>query len=177
VEKTLNTQVACIAEEYHNSGRKEFFCIAGTYDWRCLEIEALIRLGHLSEAETALAEMEADLSVFGPAAARTAAATLRADLALAGGHTVAATAEIMDAWDHAQNLQAPLLLAQLEISEARQLRQAGEPAAAIARLASARQRLSRLGALPHLQVCDRELAATTAAARSSVPRARDVIDA
>jgi len=159
------------------SGRKEFFCIAGIYDWRCLEIEALIRLGRLSEAETALAEMETDLLIFGPAAARTAAATLRADLALAGGHAVAATAEIMDAWDHAQNLQAPLLLAQLEITEARQLRQAGEPAAAIARLASAGQRLIRLGALPHLQACDRELAAATAAAaRSPVPRARDVID-
>ena len=158
------------------SGRKEFFCIAGTYDWRCLEIEALIRLGRLSEAEAALAEMETDLSVFGPAAARTAAATLRADLALAGGHTVAAAAEIIDAWDHAQNLQAPLLLAQLEITEARQLRQAREPAAAIVRLASARQRLSRLGALPHLQACDRELAAATAAARSPVPRTRDVID-
>jgi DNA-binding SARP family transcriptional activator/tetratricopeptide (TPR) repeat protein len=158
------------------SGRKEFFCIAGTYDWRCLEIEALIRLGRLSEAETALAEMEADLSVFGPATARTAAATLRADLALAGGHTIAAAAEIMDAWDHAQNLQAPLLLAQLEITEARQLRQAGDPAAAVARLASARQRLSRLGAVPHLQTCDRELAAATAAARSPVPRARDILD-
>jgi DNA-binding SARP family transcriptional activator len=150
------------------SGRKEFFCIAGTYDWRCLEIEALIRLGRLSEAETALAEVETDLSVFGPAAARTAAATLRADLALAAGHTVAATAEIMDAWEHAQNLQAPLLLAQLEITEARQLRHAGEPAAAIARLASARQRLSRLGAIPHLHTCDRELAAATAATRSPI---------
>jgi DNA-binding SARP family transcriptional activator len=158
------------------SGRKEFFCVAGTYDWRCLEIEALIRLGRLSEADTALAEMETDLSVFGPAAARTAAATLRADLALAGGHTVAATAEIMDAWEHAQNLQAPLLLAQLEITEARQLRQAGKPVAAIARLASARQRLSRLGAIPHLQTCERELAAATAAARSLVPRVRDAID-
>jgi len=158
------------------SGRKEFFCIAGTYDWRCLEIEALIRLGRLSEAETALAEMETDLSVFGPAAARTAAATLRADLALAGGHTVAATAEIMDAWDHAQNLQAPLLLAQLEITEARQLRQAGEPAAAIARLASAGQRLIRLGAVPHLHACDRELAAAAAAARSPISRVKDVID-
>ena len=110
------------------------------------------------------------------AAARTAAATLRADLALAGGHTVAATAEIMDAWDHAQNLQAPLLLAQLEITEARQLRQAGEPAAAIARLASAGQRLIRLGAVPHLHACDRELAAAAAAARSPISRVKDVID-
>jgi DNA-binding SARP family transcriptional activator/tetratricopeptide (TPR) repeat protein len=158
------------------SGRKEFFGIAGTYDWRCLEIEALIRLGRLSEAEAALAEMETDLSVFGPAAARTAAATLRADLALAAGRTVAATADILDAWHHAQNLQAPLLLAQLEITEARQLRQAGEPAAAIARLASARQRLSRLGAIPHLHACDRELAAATAAARSPVPHLTDAID-
>ena len=32
------------------------------YDWRPMEIEALIGLGRLDQAEKALAEMEADLS-------------------------------------------------------------------------------------------------------------------
>jgi DNA-binding XRE family transcriptional regulator/tetratricopeptide (TPR) repeat protein len=153
------------------SGSKEFFCIAGSYDWRCLEIEALIRLGRLSQAETALTDLETDLSVFGPHAARTAAATLRADLALAAGHPIAAATAIEDAWRHAQDLQAPLLLSQLEITDARRLRSTRQPAAAITRLTSARQRLSRLGAIPHLHACDRELAIATAALRSPVPRA------
>jgi tetratricopeptide (TPR) repeat protein len=49
------------------SGNKEFFGIAGTYDWRLLEIEALIRLRLLAQAETALAAITTDLAVFGPA--------------------------------------------------------------------------------------------------------------
>ena len=51
----------------------------------------------------------------------------------------------------------PLDLAQLEISDARRLRAAGQPQAAVARLRSARQRLVTLGARPYLQACDREL--------------------
>jgi len=56
----------------------------------------------------------------------------------------------------------PLALAQLEISDARRLRAAGQPQTAVARLRSARQRLITLGARPHLQACDRELAAAGA---------------
>ena len=58
----------------------------------------------------------------------------------------------------------PLELAQLEISDARRLRAAGQPQQAVARLRSARQRLITLGARPYLQACDRELAAAAAPA-------------
>ena len=68
------------------------------------------------------------------------------------------------AWRRAQSLRVPLALAQLEISDARLLRAAGQPQAAVARLRSARQRLTALGAWPYLEVCDRELAATDAPA-------------
>ena len=56
----------------------------------------------------------------------------------------------------------PVALALLEISDARRLRAAGQPQAAIARLRSARQRLITFGAWAYLQVCDRELAAACA---------------
>ena len=56
----------------------------------------------------------------------------------------------------------PLELAQLEISDARRLRAAGQPQQAVARLRSARQRLITLGARPYLEICDRELAAAGA---------------
>ena len=58
----------------------------------------------------------------------------------------------------------PLALAQLEISDARRLRAAGQPQQAVARLRSARQRLIALGARPYLQACDNELAAAGAPA-------------
>jgi tetratricopeptide (TPR) repeat protein len=156
------------------SGNKEFYFLADSYDWRLLEIEALVSLGRLSQAETALAAIEADLSAFGPPAARAATARLRAELALATTDSAAATAATADAWQHARDLQAPLLLAQLEITEARQLRSTGQPTAATAHLTSARQRLSRLSATPHLHACDSELTAAASAHRPRPGKSRSL---
>ncbi len=133
------------------------------YGWRSLEIEALIGMGRLSQAGTALAELEAALSPAGPPSAQVDAARLRGDLATAAGHPAAAAA-FETAWRRAQGLRVPLALAKLEISDARHLRAAGQPQAAVARLRSARQRLITLGARPYLQACDRELAAAGAPA-------------
>ena len=143
----------------------------GRYDWRSLEIGALIGLGRLDEAETALAELEAALSPAGPQSARVAAARLHGDLATAAGHQAAAAAAFETAWRRAQGLRAPLALAQLEISDARRLHAAGQPQPAVARLRSARQRLISLGARPYLQACDRELAAADVPAGAKTPPA------
>jgi DNA-binding CsgD family transcriptional regulator/tetratricopeptide (TPR) repeat protein len=138
------------------AGNTEF---PSNYLWRILEIEALIGLDRLGQAETALAELEAALSPFGQVSALVAAARLRGDLAAAAGHPAAAAAAFQAAWRHAQGLQVPLALAQLEISDARRLRAVGQLQSAVARLRSARQRLSSLGARPYVEICDRELAA------------------
>ena len=153
-----------------------FYSLAASYDWRLLELEALIRLGHLSRAESVLAELEANLSLYGPRTARAAVARLRAELALAAGRPAAAAAAMEDAWQHARELQEPLPAAQLEITDARRLGGAGQPAAAVTRLTSARQRLSKLRAIPCLDACDHELAVAMAAARSPGPHAKDLID-
>ena len=130
-------------------------------DWRSLEIAALIGQGELGQAETALTELDAALAPAAPAAL-VAAARLRGDLAVAAGHQAAAAEAFQTAWRRAQGLRVPLALALLEISDARRLRAAGQPQAAVARLRSARQRLITLGARPYLQACDRELACTAA---------------
>ncbi len=132
------------------------------FDWRTLEIDALIGLGRLAEAEMALAELEAALSPASPPSVLLAAARLRGDLAAAAGHQGAAAAAFQTAWHRAEGLQVPLALAQLEISDARRLRGAGQPQPAVARLRSARQRLTSLGARPYVEICDRELAAAGA---------------
>ena len=142
-------------------GKAEFLSLL-PYDWRSLEIDALIGLGRLGEAGTALAELEAFLSPAGPPSALVAAARLRGDLATAAGHQDAAAAAFEAAWRRAQGLPVPLALAQLEISDARLLRAGGQPRQAVARLRSARQRLITLGARPYLEICDRELAAAGA---------------
>ena len=152
--------VADAAAAVHATGRVEFLTLR--YDWRPLEIDALIGLGRLDQAETALAQLEADLSPAGPPSALVAAARLRGDLAAAAGHQDAAAAAFATAWHRAQGLPVPLALAQLEISDARRLRAAGQPQAAVARLRAARQRLITLGAKPLLEACDREFAAAGA---------------
>ena len=138
-------------------------------DWRSLEIPALIGQGHLGQAETALAELEAAVSPAGPPAALMTAARLRGDLATAAGNQAAAAEAFQTAWRRTQGLRAPLDLAQLEISDARRLRAAGQPHAAVARLRSARQRLSTLNAQPYLQACDRELAAAAPVEPENTP--------
>ncbi len=143
----------------------------GRLDWRSLEIDALIGLGRLDEADTALVELEAVLSLAGPVSAPVSAARLRGDLATAAGDQAAAAAAFETAWRRAQRLRVPLALAQLEISDGRRLRAAGQPQRAVARLRSARQRLLKLGARPYLQICDQELAAAGAPASPQTPPA------
>ena len=134
------------------------------YDWRSLEIEALIGLRRLDEAGAAQAELEAVLPPAGPPSAQVAAARLSGDLAVAAGHPAAAAAAFETAWRRAQGLRAPLALAQLEISDARRLCAVGELQQAVARLRPARQHLITLGARPSVEICDRELAAAGAPA-------------
>ena len=144
------------------TGRAQILSLLTGHHWRPLEIDALIGLGSLGQAETALAELEASLSPAAPASALVAAARLRGDLATAAGQQAAAAAAFETAWRRARSLRVPLALALLEISHARQLRAAAQPAKAVALLRSARQRLNTLGARPYLQACDRELAAAAA---------------
>jgi len=150
------------------TGRTKFPSLM-PYNWRSLEIDALIRLGRLGQAETALAELDAVVSPGGPASALVAAAELRGDLATAAGHPAAAAAAFETAWRRAQGLRVPVALAQLEISDARRLRAAGQRERAVARLRSARQRLITLGARPYLEDCDRELAAADVSEGSQAP--------
>ncbi|HEY7429474.1 MAG TPA: AAA family ATPase [Streptosporangiaceae bacterium] len=151
--------VADAAAAARATGKAEVVSLLGRYDWRSLEIDALIGLARLDQAETALAELEALLSRAGPASILLAAARLRGDLAAATGRQAAAAAAFETAWRRAEGLRVPLALAQLEISDARRLRAAGQVQMAAARLRSARERLITLGARPYLQACDAELAA------------------
>jgi len=155
--------VADAAAALRAAGGAQFLSLQAGYNWRSLEIDALIGLARPGQAEKALAELEA-LSPAGPPSALVAAARLRGDLARAAGHHDAAAAAFQTAWRRAQGLRMPLELAQLEISDARRLRAAGQPQQAVARLRSARQRLITLGARPYLQACDRELADAAAPA-------------
>ena len=60
--------VADAAAAARATGKAEVVSLQGRYDWRSLEINALIGLARLGQAEAALAELEAALSPASPAA-------------------------------------------------------------------------------------------------------------
>jgi DNA-binding CsgD family transcriptional regulator len=156
--------VIAAAAGVRRTGNAQFLGVLRRYDWWIFEIDALIGLTRLGEADTALAELEAALPPAGRPSALVATARLRGDLAAATGQRGAAAAAFETAWRRAHGLRMPLVLAQLEISDARRLRGDGQPQQAVARLRSARRRLITLGARPCLQACDSELAAAGAPA-------------
>ena len=77
--------VADAAAALRAAGGAQFLSLQAGYNWRSLEIDALIGLARPGQAEKALAELEA-LSPAGPPSALVAAARLRGDLAAAAGH-------------------------------------------------------------------------------------------
>ena len=147
-----------------------WFGITGLLDWRSLEVEALIALGQIDLAAQRLGELE---QLQGDGAAPLASAStarLRALLSMARGDRAAASRAFAAAWEHASGLRVPLVLAQLEMDEARFLRRSGQRKRALARLRSAAARLAALGAGPYAQLCDQELARCEAQPRPGQTR-------
>ena len=115
----------------------KWFGITGLLDWRSLEVEALIALGQIDLAAQRLGELEQLQGDGASPLARASTARLRALLSMARGDRAAASRAFADAWQHASGLRVPLVLAQLEMDEARFLRQSGQRKRALARLRSA----------------------------------------
>jgi len=152
-------EVLRAANAVRRTGHARAFGNLGIYGWRPFEVDALIALGSLDAAWQALAEIDASLSAWSPASARIAAARLRGTLAAARGDAARSAQAFEQAREHSRGVDLPFLLAQLELDEGRRLRRSARRPEAIARLRSARGRLTRLKARPHLSACDQELAA------------------
>ncbi len=136
----------------------KWYGIAGLLDWRSLEVEALVALGQIDLAAQRLGELEQLQGDGASPLASVNTARLRALLSMARGDRAAASRAFAAAWKHASGLRVPLVLARLEMDEARFLRQSGQRKRALARLRSASARLAALGARPYAQLCDQELA-------------------
>ena len=158
--------VAKVREEW----KDKYFGIAGLLDWRSLEVEALVALGQIDLAAQRLGELEQLQGDDASPLASACTARLRALLSTARGDRAAASRAFADAWKHASGLRVPLVLAQLEMDEARFLRHSGQRKRALARLRSASARLAALGARPYAQLCDQELARCQAQPRPGETR-------
>jgi DNA-binding CsgD family transcriptional regulator len=143
----------------------------GMFNWRAVEADALIGLGRLDDAETALSEFEDAIPSAGLASADLASARCRGNLAVARG--VLPQAEAAFARGHliAAGVPMPFEHALLSLDDGRRLRSAGDRQAAVAQLERAHRLFSSLGADPYVQACATELAALQVTAATGSPAA------
>lgn len=157
-------------EWLRSSHRASLYGRPGWFDWRPMEVEALLALGDLRRARASLQELEATLPSARPMAGAVDAARLRGDLAMATGDVQGAKDAFGAARVAAGPLRQPLPIALAELSEARHHRRLGDRAQAVACVRGARERLVALGARPYVQRCDAELAACGVPVRSEAQR-------
>jgi ATP/maltotriose-dependent transcriptional regulator MalT len=141
----------------------------GIYNWRAIEADALIGLGRLDDAQTALDDFEAAIPAAGLASAALATARCRGNLAAARGQSVQAEAAFAAAHAIAPRVPMPFELALLGLHDGRRLRAADRRPEAIAQLESAHRIFSDLGADPYVQVCASELAELHVTAATDSP--------
>jgi DNA-binding CsgD family transcriptional regulator len=141
----------------------------GIFNWRAMEADALIGLGRLDDAETALREFEAAIPELGLASAALALARCRGNLAVATGHP----AEADEAFARAHSMEAevpmPFEHGLLALDDGRRLRAGNAQPAAVAQLEKAHHLFSDLGADPYVQACANELAALDVRAAPDSP--------
>lgn len=143
----------------------------GIFNWRAIEAAALIELGRLDDAETALKEFEGAIPDGGLASASLMIARCRGNLAVRNGR--ASEAEMVFARAHAIGAAVPMPFehALLSLDDGRRLRAIDDGPAAVAQLETAHRLFSHLGADPYVQACASELAALQVAAAPSSPAA------
>jgi DNA-binding CsgD family transcriptional regulator len=143
----------------------------GIFNWRAIEADALIGLGRLDDAETALREFEDAIPAAGLASAALAVARCRGNLAMAKGH--ASQAEAAFTRGHLIEAEVPMPFehALLSLDDGRRLRAADNRPAAVAQFEKAHRLFAALGADPYAQGCATELAALQVTAATGSPAA------
>ncbi|WP_045877092.1 LuxR family transcriptional regulator [Pseudofrankia sp. DC12] len=127
--------------------------------WKDLLVDALVAVGDLDRAELVLGDFEAEAADRRRHSAMAAAARARGNLAAARGDTVAAAGAFTVGLDHAAQVDMPFERAVLRLAYGAYLRRAGKRGAAGTQLEAAQAIFERLGARPHLERCEQELAA------------------
>jgi DNA-binding CsgD family transcriptional regulator len=143
----------------------------GIYNWRAMEADALIGLGRLGDAESALNEFEAAIPQAGLGSAAMALNRCRGNLAIANGEAAKAEAAFARAHSVEASVSMPFEHAILNLDDGRRLRAVGDRPAAIAKLERAHHLFSDLGADPFIQACAAELSALEVSVSAEAPAA------
>jgi DNA-binding CsgD family transcriptional regulator len=143
----------------------------GIVNWRAIEADALVGLGRLDDAATALDDFEAAIPVAGLASASLMLARCRGNLAVASGHAAQAEAAFARAHSIEAEVPMPFEHALLSLDDGRRLRAVENRPAAVAQLEKAHHLFSDLGADPYVQACATELAALEVTVPTDSPAA------
>ena len=131
----------------------------GMFNWRSIEVDAMIGLGELRHAATAIDEFERAIPASGLPSAQFALARCRGNLASARRDADTAQVEFSAAHAMSPDILMPFEHALLNLHDGRRLRQFDEAPLAIERLETAHHIFSELGADPYVQFCATELEA------------------
>jgi DNA-binding CsgD family transcriptional regulator len=141
----------------------------GIFNWRGIETDALIGLGRLDDAQTALSELADAIPAAGLASAALTLARCRGNLATARGLAAQAEAAFRQAHVIEAEVPMPFERALLSLDDGRRLRAAGDRPAAVTQLERAHHLFSDLGADPYVRACAAELATLQVTAAAGSP--------
>jgi DNA-binding CsgD family transcriptional regulator len=131
----------------------------GMFNWRPTEADAMIFLGALRDAESAIQDFEAAIPSSGLPSARLAIARCRGNLATARHDATRAQAEFASAHAASRTILMPFEQALLNLHSGRSQRAFDNRPLAIEQLEAAHHVFSELGADPFVQFCATELEA------------------
>lgn len=131
----------------------------GVLDWQVLQVDALVGLSRLDEAEAVLQPYQRRAARRGRRSAMAAASRAGAALVGARGDREGAIAGYEAALAYHEGLRLPFERAVIELEYGSLLRRLGRRTQAATQLRAASERLSELGARPFVERCQRELAA------------------
>lgn len=138
----------------------------GIQPWASLMAEALVGLGRLDEAEERLKGVQARAELRHHPTELVRAARIRGQLLLARRRVQDAAEVLRDASSLDPAVRCPLEHALVDLTRGAALRRLGKRRAAMADLEAAHDRLAALGAVPYLERCREEEAATGLAPRA-----------
>jgi DNA-binding CsgD family transcriptional regulator len=145
--------------------------LPGVFNWRSTEVDALIGLGRLSEAEVALRQFEQAMPEPNPKSAALALARCQGNLAAATGDPTGADAAFARGHAIAEATLIPLEQALLYLDDGRRLRSVGKHAEAVIQLETAHRLFSDLGADPFVRRSAEELELLQVSAAAQSPAA------
>jgi DNA-binding CsgD family transcriptional regulator len=163
--------VLAATEPVRATSRLEVGGRPGIFNWRTIEVDALIELGRLADAEVALSEFAAELPVGNPPSAVLGLARCEGNLAMATGDHSRAEAAFVRGHAIAKGTSNPLEQALLHLDDGRRLHSMGRHPDAVTQLETAHRLFSDLGADPYVRRCAEQLELLEVSAAAESPAA------